>query len=427
MPPKIPVQALDAAQQKEAAQHLTKTTNTLILDYLLWLSAKTVLHEARGHHLRQPRPVSKGRRLVGLVDGLILSFEHSAQPRLPSQKLTERLHLSALVILYVYRDAYRLSRGTRETHERRREITRHRTRQYLNARRVEHCLSGLASPAQAARFSSEPSHCPRAIRQEAATLFGLNPELDLTHKDLAGKPPMLFEALEGFMMVSAEQFRSQRTTPAAMWTDMASDFMLFACLEAYLVYGATGMGMLNACFAWGRNGETGSDALNGLLKPRSIQVPHFALLEQGQAARLALLVANLPLEGASPSDPVLLEHMLEIAKEKLYPDFRDQVLSYLHAVLSSMSEPDLSAYGAASAENNIQAPILSKSVLTAPGEILISHDREAEDRHADLEREPRMTATQAEQNMGAYYGQHGKKRDAPAGGAESNKKTRVYV
>lgn len=47
---------------------LNKTTNTIILDYLLWLSAKTVLEEGLDE-LRPSDTRSKGRRLVGLVDG----------------------------------------------------------------------------------------------------------------------------------------------------------------------------------------------------------------------------------------------------------------------------------------------------------------------------------------------------------------------
>lgn len=203
----------------ESKSHLTKTTNTVILDYLLWLSAKTILED-----VENPK---KGRRLIGLVDGLISSFERHSCVLYPN--LLRRLNLSTLVILFHH--------GPSPTPP---------NRIHTRTNRVN-------------RFQRDRNDSPdfKETKEGGVTL----------------------DALELFMDVSAGSYRS--AYPNTTWISIAMEFILLAS------YGATGQDGVDAAFAYGalEEPDMGSLDLNLLFKVSTSDSDRVTFLAQWESMR----------------------------------------------------------------------------------------------------------------------------------------------
>lgn len=116
------------------------------------------------------------------------------------------------------------------------------------------------------------------------------------------------------------------------WMSFATQWMLLACLEQYLVYGAREVECIDEAFAWGyQRGGVGN--VNAMFED-----PEYRKEVDGwkewKERRLELLVTEI--EGES------LESRLErLAQEHPMRDFEETVKGFLHALSQSIPEPVL--------------------------------------------------------------------------------------
>lgn len=346
-----------AEVQKESKHHLDKTTNTIILDYLLWLSAKTILSEVSSPS-EDSTSRSKGRRLVGLVDGVILTFDMTNRPKFSYTLLTRRLGIASLVILFCYRDS-RARYITRRSSENVRPTEgKRRTAAYLRER---HVTSVLRTEAQTSRFDS--LEVSDSTVQEARKLFGLV-EGDEAAAEPRYRMPSLIDAMEEFISVSASTYAHSGASPAKVWIRMATTFSLFAALEAFLVNQETGADALNQCFSFDAiaEPESGNAAVDRLFKIQGNK--DFKEFESvWNMERNKCLVR---LTGPSNTSSSLEEHLLALLRELDWAAFRLTVCDYLTAIMESMDAPELCKYS--------HSGILDRSLLRAPGMISIEHE-----------------------------------------------------
>lgn len=380
--------------QKEARQHLDKTTNTIILDYLLWLAAKTILEEATAAadvpNATPPGPRSRGRRLVGLVDGLILTFDLTDRPKFSYPLLTRRIDLTSLVISFVYRDSQSqyITRRASETppSTRRVHADQARTEQFLRGRGIRDVLEDDdVVRAKYADLSVTPQ-----TRTQARALFGLDdtvPSLSdsgngSTHghgstTSAPSRPITLRDALHQFVQVSASSYANGNASPNKIWIDLTVQFCMFAALEGYLVHGESGVDCLNGCFGYGilAAPDYGHPDLDDLFQDRrgsgsigkgnrSTKSDFGRAWEDARRGALAQLVPP----SSSSSDVPLASHFMTLLRRPRrggYGDLKAGVTRYLGAILESMLDPDLCKYPAA----------LDRSVLRAPGMISIAHEQ----------------------------------------------------
>lgn len=353
-----------AEPQDASKHHLNKTTNTMILDYVLWLSAKTILEEA-ATPIETGSMRTRGRRLVGLTDGLILTFDITNRPKFNYPLLTRRLDLAALVILFVYRDSRSqyITRRSSETSRSSSPQRTARTSNFLN----ERCESSvIKNPTLHSRYSTLV--ITDETTNKAKTLFGIDAEPSSCTNQY--RKSSLKDALEHFMAVSASSFSQNTAQPATIWTKIANDFSMFAALESILVLGLPASQSINECFCYGPLDSPDSGDVNIDAMFRADETQDFAeFAEYWESCRSQTLGLFAP---ASPSDKhksqaSLEAHLIKLLQVSDWPAFRARVIDYLVAVSESLTKPELTKYSA-------EYGPLDKSILRAPGMIAIRHE-----------------------------------------------------
>lgn len=355
--------------QQEVKHYLDKTTNTIVLDYLLWLSARTILEEASIAATSVNESKSKGRRLVGLVDGLILQFDITNRPKFTYTLLTRRLNLAALVILFVYRDSRSryITRRSSDTALPSDTNVTSRTRKFLRDQDSDSVVS--ASLAQ--KFSAIAVDLQTT--REARQLLDMDPE----ESDNGYRRPPLKDAFEQFMVVSAASYAQSDALPAEMWIKIACQFSLFATIDACLVDRShhSHTTVLNESFSYAPSEEpkSGNDNIDAVFKQRAGR-KYAEFAQMWRHHRYAALAKLEPSTKSNGTVSSLSSHLLSLLRDMNWPEFRMSVITYLTAVLQSMEDPELCKYSGIDAEDSSQVALLDKSILRAPGMISIAHE-----------------------------------------------------
>lgn len=356
--------------QREVKYYLDKTTNTIVLDYLLWLSARTILEEASSAAPAVNESKLKGRRLVGLVDGLILQFDITNKPKFTYTLLTRRLNLAALVILFVYRDSrsrYITRRSSDAAPSSDTQISV-RTKKFLQEQGNG---NSVVTASLAQKFSSitVDAKTTSAARQ----LLGMDPE----ESDNGYRRPSLKDAFEQFMVVSAASYAQSDALPAEMWIKIACQFSLFATIDACLVDSGqrNGLDTLNESFSYAPAEEPmgGNDNIDAIFTKRAGR-KYAEFAKMWTHHRDAALLRLQPPTKSNGTVPSLSSHLLSLLKELDWAEFKMSVITYLTAVLQSMEDPELCKYSGLETEESSQTVMLDKSILKAPGMISIAHE-----------------------------------------------------
>lgn len=360
--------------QKPTMDQLNKTTNTIILDYVLWLSAKTILSEAITPEDPDTAKSTKGRRLVGLADGLILTFDTTNRPKFSYPLLTRRLDLAALVILFVYRDS-RSRYITRRSSETSRSNSPMRSSRSSNFLRDRNLKSVISDPELESRYSA--LSISQETTNQAKLILGITEDscttATATTLDSGFRKSSLNDALDYFIAVSCAACAT-KVFPKPQWSQIAIDLSLFAALESILVFGAPPIQSFNEAFCYGplQNPDTGDAQVDAVFRwegTRSFK--EFADFWDSYRDDVLDNLRPPPPAGQQTQQQAAGEdlsvHLLSLLKESYWPDCRRRVIKYLDAVLDVMPVPELSKYSA-------DYGPLDKSVLRAPGMIAIRHE-----------------------------------------------------
>ena len=176
----------------------------------------------------------------------------------------------------------------------------------------------------------------------------------------------LLDILPFFMQVSAARNAMNDSNLTDRWMQLACSFMLQACLEKYLVFGAKGVYAIDEAFSWGykehEHDEIDVDVGHGMTSGIDSEVnamfedEEYATQVEGwddiKAAYITLLFSprsengsssqNLPstsAEGAKRMEPI--SHLETVAAKYPIASFEASLLKFLEALSNSISEPVL--------------------------------------------------------------------------------------
>lgn len=170
----------------------------------------------------------------------------------------------------------------------------------------------------------------------------------------------LLDLLPLFMQASALRNAMSASNLTDRWMDLACDFMLQACLEQYLVFGAKGVSPAKDSFDWGydvnmdvdlevtSSGEQANE-LNAMFEDED-----YAVEVEGWASRKAECISQVLLAGdrVRPSTPTgdtenstaatdLVSRLESIAEAHPIAEFEMSLLSFLNALSRSIADPVL--------------------------------------------------------------------------------------
>ncbi|GAB7363303.1 hypothetical protein MBLNU230_g3584t1 [Neophaeotheca triangularis] len=217
--------------------------------------------------------------------------------------------------------------------------------------------------------SSHPSLDPADLEtNRAATLAALSaPAETLADPPFFGTPfsPALLDLLPLFMQVSALRNRIGNSNPTPQWMQLASSFMLWACLEAELIRGPNeneheleirGAALYREAFFWGHRsplppGATDEDALINEMFTADFdadssspippsEVPTWQSIKTATLRLLLEPLSTNPLR-LEPSSAELLNRLRAAADSCPLKDFEDAILRFLQALAGSLDLPVL--------------------------------------------------------------------------------------
>lgn len=304
------------ATRKSDDEGISLDVDLMILDYLL--------HDAIQACLNSPHAVDSA---VRRVDDFLALFKVRHSSYTPDPELHFRQLLSQLLILIV---------------------NRHRRTSISPP--LDSLLSLRAENAARVRTWTQSSTRPTA----SYTIFQLNESLpkdevtvntnrknaldslglDTTQEFYGSEYSIsLLDLLPLFMHVSAlpvtKIYQSQIND---IWMRLATEWILQACLEQYLVCGARGTECIDEAFAWGYQ-KDGAGVVNAMFEDAEFKV-EIEGWKEWKAKSLELLMAEVPEER--------IQGRLEgLAEENSMKDFEKSIVKYLEALGKCIPEPML--------------------------------------------------------------------------------------
>lgn len=376
MPPSLPTEVTHILSAEPARKRprlsdqdygaiLTKETKDLetslevdhmILDYLLSQAIATCFSNA---HLHWTDAVSPVERDLQQVD----AFQKLFRSRYPTYQLDAeirfRQQLLQLVSLFSQRLTHNATTPGRTSLQRLRETNTARARRWI----------GDASRLPTAGRNTDPfdSDLPLSAQNLESNRAHVLSSLDLPPEDDAyddafygtSASPSLLDLLPLFMRVSAACYSLFDSSVNDGWMALATEWMLQACMEQYLVFGASGSDALDEAFAWGHKEhgaeDEGPDELcEGMFEDEGAEVEGWAMRKTTALEKL------FPQEGAvdgtmtlakdgeaearsreAAGETHLVSHLTSIAARHPVLEFEKSVLSFLEALSRSIPAPVL--------------------------------------------------------------------------------------
>ncbi|KAI6842639.1 hypothetical protein KC340_g1587 [Hortaea werneckii] len=359
--PRFEDEKLPTAPNGLATQDSTLEVDLLILDYITYQATNACLSS---RDLKPSTSFSLPNNLA-MSDSLLALF----QARHPGHQLDAELHFRLLLLKLTALFAQRLTRNptTPRTSalEELRQNNQDRAREWIaNEERIPSYGYNTSLLDNASAF---PSH-DILERNRAHVLHGLNvPAEDEAYEDAHYGTPSclsLLDLLPLFMEVSAaRQAMLAASVPESelteQWMQLACSFMLQACLEQYLVVGASGTDAIDEAFAWGLKAkgreEDANDEINDMFEDpvHETEVQGWANIKRQYLERLLpSATENSWRESSSvPSPPHgaqdghrlvdLISRLENTATQHPIFQFESDVLGFLHALSESIERPVL--------------------------------------------------------------------------------------
>lgn len=195
--------------------------------------------------------------------------------------------------------------------------------------------------------------------------LGVPPEEDDNYEPHYGTAAALslVDLLPMFMELSALRNAMSESNLTDFWMQFAAEFMLQACLEQYLVCGATGVDGVDLAFSWGYRAigasvtEDGTDGMgrvqshdvNQMFEEDDLQTEVEGWSET-KLEYLQLLGPNTQMTNGgnstadrktSVTEEDLVAHLESLASQHPIKDFEQSMLTFLSALANSISKPVL--------------------------------------------------------------------------------------
>ena len=244
-----------AAIQTECAQSETSLeVDHMILDYMAYQTidacfASRVMKRQSDSSRSLASNLTMSNTFVSIFKSRHTTYQPDADLRL-------RIALLKLATLFTQRSTYNATTPPRSALKSLRATNQDRARSWIgNADRIPSSLFDTT-----ALDHDLPTSLKELERNRAHVLNGLDlPPEDEIHEDAHYGTSLclsLLDLLPLFMQVSAVSNAMNNSSLTSFWMQLACEFMLQACLEQYLVFGAQGSDAVDEAFAWGyKDGE----------------------------------------------------------------------------------------------------------------------------------------------------------------------------
>lgn len=151
----------------------------------------------------------------------------------------------------------------------------------------------------------------------------------------------LLDLLPLFMRVSAICHGMWDSGLTPQWMQLAADWMLQACLEQYLVFGATGSDVMDEAFAWGYK-EWEGDGQNGEEQRTGHNDDPFQTeYDQGKAEEWEQIRNHALATLISVKGGELIPHLLQISFDHPIADVDRSITRFLRSLAKAIPEPVL--------------------------------------------------------------------------------------
>ena len=352
----------------------------MILDFLSHQATKAVLASRMSSNMRSPSLENQ----LAMFDAFLEMFKAKHPSYVPDAELRFRLLLLKFATLYCSRFDRATAVPSRHALHGLRENNTARAMTWIqNADRIpsgKYDLSGFESgpssdqgdieanislqqPDNVGSWRNEPRHKTTADARQreylesrrAYTLKVLKrPAEDKTSQDAfygTSECISLLDLLPSFMGVIAARNELNNSNLSTCLMELAAQFMLQACLEQYLAFGATGCDAIDEAFAWGfkpthpakghkkadstaLNGDDSADSPNETERMFQVEDNHSQEIPDWhdiKASHLAELAHN--------DSETLREHLEDVAFGYPIADFEETVLQLLAGLAVSSPEP----------------------------------------------------------------------------------------
>lgn len=229
----------------------------MILDYLAFRATKVCLESRRPQEHDKHTAAGSLRASLQLVDSFTTIFK-ARHPRYePDAELRLRLLLLKMTTLFTQRFTLNPSTPDSLSLQELRDANRERAEAWIGGSHDRRPSSRL-EPSQF--VAALPIATDKLERNRAQVMHQLSlPAEDEDYEDaFYGTTACVstLDLLPLFVKVSAASSSIHGSNLTERWMRLACEFMLQACLEQYLVYGANGSEVLDEAFAWGyQDGE----------------------------------------------------------------------------------------------------------------------------------------------------------------------------
>lgn len=151
----------------------------------------------------------------------------------------------------------------------------------------------------------------------------------------------LLDVLSLFMEVLAARNAMSASNLSERGMHLASELMLQACLEQYLIVGAEGSDVVDLAFSWGYNSSASDDKQSSSEVNDMFEDEEYAEEVKGWSAiKQSYLELLVPREGYNGSTD-LASHLHPITTNYPISPFEQSILEFLQALCNSISKPVL--------------------------------------------------------------------------------------
>lgn len=298
----------------------------MILDYLLHQAVTTCIEHAYA------LPSQDVGRAVAQVDDFLKIFNARHAGYKPDANLHFRHTLLQLLTLSTQRFTHNSTTPPLSSLLALRELNLSRTMDWIEtADRIPTSQSDITA------FETSLPLSPEILVQNRRTFLislKLNPEWPALQIYGSEESVTLLDLLPLFMRLTATVQKIHNSEINPEWMRLATQWMQQACLEQYLIYGASGSDAVDEAFAWGyKSNAEEADNLNAMFESSSQTAEEV----QGWAECKTRALGALILHGEED----VRSHLARLAEKMSMREFGREVLGFLEALVKSVDEPVL--------------------------------------------------------------------------------------
>lgn len=340
-----------AIQTRCVHEDVALEVDHMILDYTAYQAIKACL-ASRNHRNRAPSSISLSAS-VSMVNSFLPIFKARHPTYKADPELKFRVKLLQLVTLFTQRLTRNPTTPSETSLTALRESDKERTQKWI--------LRTNIIPSSSFDVQSLDDQFPISSHELKSNRAHVLQELSIPAEDGHNEDAFygtlstvsLLDLLGLFMEVSAARNAMSASQLSERWMQLASEFMLQACLEQYLVVGTEGSDAIDMAFAWGYDNEANDELQHVSEINDMFEDEEYAMEVKGWSGVKGSYLEHLllPNEASKPgpsgtSDKdggvrSLVSHFEAIAAEFPIAAFESSILEFLESLSKSVPEPVL--------------------------------------------------------------------------------------